>query len=219
MDVEERFGISIPDAELERCQTVADLTKLVQGRIQARSSFAARLRCVRDEVRSAILELQGNGSAPDMRRRFTEMLEPADRRRLWKKVERMGWRASPLGCSRPGYPCFWTAVTLVSLLSFTAGVIYADWGVACIAVTLALFFCFLFASLLSLFASTPPEDCSTPSKLARTCARAELAAAPAASPPELADVEDEVRRLVAEACGLRLEEVKPESNFLTDLML
>ncbi len=45
-------------------------------------------------------------------------------------------------------------------------------------------------------------------------ARCETLAAPAASLPALADVEEEPRTLVAKAGGVKLDEVKPETDFV-----
>ena len=40
MDVEDRFGTSFPDAELERMQTVGDLLNFIMARIRSQNSDA-----------------------------------------------------------------------------------------------------------------------------------------------------------------------------------
>src|SRR5258708_7600361 len=101
MEVEEHFGITIKDSEVERIRTVGDLVALIRSRIVAATivtcptlpAFLAIRRLVRDVANDNRLRVRP-------RDEVIALLSPRLRRRLWRRLpELLG--SAPMLLVRP----------------------------------------------------------------------------------------------------------------------
>jgi acyl carrier protein len=126
MEVEEAFGITIPDAEAEKIQTVGDLYHFVLARIEGpalttpgclsaaafyrlRRQLMGRFRVERRRIRPAS--------------RLDDLIPPANRRADWQRLgECLGWRLPAL--IRPG----WVGPAFLGLLVVWAAMLLVAWA-------------------------------------------------------------------------------------------
>jgi acyl carrier protein len=228
MELEERFGINLPDHELHTARTVADLAALVIARLPKTGSPVCPTACSFYRLRRALMAVTGadrDSVRPSVgmdqflpRRPF--------RRRMWA-----GLRAVHPGLPRLVAPrlvdrfLIWMslfalaalpvgAIVLVGLYGIAAGLLSVAVAVACALAALAL--------LARVSAQSLPESLTTVGDVARAAAP-RFAGLASAGPGERLvlemDILSTVRQVVAEQLGLPLEAVEPASDLVNDLSI
>lgn len=221
MEVEDRFGIKVPDAEACRMRTVADMAAFVISQLPRSSDICPTARSFY-QFRRLLLEhggLKRNQIGP--RAKLNELLV-VGRRRIWSSLRKEDPRLPRLIPSLRvdrvflyiAAAIFFAALIGLSIISLTYGV----W----IAMLVGLLCCVsilpLFVALQNRFAFNFPVGIETAGDVARTMAPIEVPMENSGSRLVAQQkVLDEVRRITAEQLGLPLEKVLPESNFVKDL--
>ncbi len=222
MEVEERFNVTLPDAECWRVRTVADLAALVLSRLPrasgvcptARAFFALR----REIVASAGVERRLIRPTTRLDTVFASGL-----RGHWRRMRAANPRLPRLVASPAVDQAFlWTTAIVVlacvPLVGVTWGRYGAGSGAAAFAVAAG-------AIVLVAWASTaagwrPPPGLETVGDMARAIAPIEPAGAtPGARLIAQQQVLEEVRRITSKQLGVPLEQVRAESEFVRDLRL
>lgn len=132
-DVEQAFGVRLPDYELSRCHTVGDLFELVAARLpsQADADRCATAMCFY-RLRRAVLAL-----APDVQLHPStpiDMLQAIPVKSLYRSIEGVGLRPPPL------YISMWAGFSLFLAVAAPIGLMLcgAPWWAAVLAVLLAI---------------------------------------------------------------------------------
>ena len=214
MDVEERFGVRLPDDEAEGVQTVGDLVEVVAVRVAARRTGRKTLREARDEVLAAAAAVGRDTGRPiRCRDLVTDRLPAKARRKLWRRL-RLG--------SFPDLRLRWSPRVFRRLLR-TSLILSVIWIVVSSCAE-----AFAAWALLPLVAGGPfwvawpwrrhpPGSCRTFAGVARELAKTRMALKPADELPPPEGVELAVREVVARCFGVRLEDIHPEIHFVRDL--
>lgn len=214
MEVEEHFGITISDEQASGVYTVGDLNELVRSRVERRSSEVCFSLPAFLKVRRAVRELFDNDQMrvrPSTR--FEDVIPKAKRRKFWRQLkELLGTAAPPLQRSRP-LTVFLCLISLVALiLGASAAVI--DFAI----LPLSLFFavgvivcCVVLTEPLRLY---PPPHFATLGHATQKLVGLTLATN---KEVQVADVENELRKIIVEQCGVDADEVVPSANFMKDL--
>ena len=227
MDVEDRFGVWLPDAEATEIITVADLAAAVRRRLEARGD-AARVRPVLREQRRQVRESVARmvGSAPRMREGIRGRLTSRQQHRVWRDLTRNSQQPPPPrrhSALATGIGRVWWLCTLACVLftvtapwrfgaeSFAPLLAFALWVLVWLPATILLY------RLLRRFSGEPPAGCRTFGDLARSMCGGVVATVDREDLPDPDGVLLEVRKLVAHCIGTKLEEVRPESRFVQDL--
>jgi acyl carrier protein len=220
MEIEERFGVELPDAECAAVRTVADLAALVISRLP-RSGVPCPTAHAFFELRNHIVA----STRIDRRRvrprtRITELI-PSGLWRSWRALRKSNPRVPRLVAT----PAIDTAMVWLTGLSVLAGVGMvavvlathgAGAGVAAFIVVAALV---LTLSVVSReIGWRLPDGVETVGDVVRLIANDGPAYG---SPGERLIAQQlvlaEVRRITSEQLGLPLDKVQPESDFLKDL--
>lgn len=214
LEVEDRFGITISDAEAEQVRTVGDLATLVNARIAA----AHGLRCpsfksflhVRRFTREFLAQ-------PRLRLRPSTAIAaiiPAGRRReLWRRLnEWLGVTTPPLHRPLP----IQIAIAVITLLALSAGI--ATMWVEEPFLILGFFAALALAILLYLattpFCVIPPNNLATFGDLTRRLTGLTASTNPPMSPDEAFAA---LREIIVDLLGVQPAQVVPEANFVKDL--
>ena len=88
MDVEDRFGTSFPDAELERMQTVGDLLKFIMARIRSQNSDACPSAAMFYPIRKILVD-QFNVDRSNVRpsTRLESLVDANARHKFWQTID------------------------------------------------------------------------------------------------------------------------------------
>lgn len=223
MEVEDRFGIKVPDAEACRMRTVADVAAFVISQLPRSSGICPTARSFY-QFRKSLVEhgkLERRSIRPKTR---LDLLFPrrSKRRTVWgcigKQVKHLPRLTATPRIDKVSY-VVGSLIVAASIASFA--IVYAEHG-AIVAILLVPFPCIivfrLFIGIKDLFDVNFPRGIETVGDVARTIAPIEVSIEN--SGQRLAaqqKVLDEVRRITAEQLGLPLDKVLPESNFVKDL--
>lgn len=222
MEVEDRFKIRLPDAEVTRVRTVADRASLVIFRLPKASGKCLTARSFY-ELRKLLVEHGGlNRSQVRPRARLDVLLPARGRNSIWRRLATHEPRLSRLTVPPCTETVFgWIAFVLGTgwVLAVLAGMLrYGFWwaipaGVCSLAMGMRLYYC-----AKHRFERDLPPDIQTVGDLARNITPIEFSTGNSAR-DLMAEkrVLEEVRRMTAQQLGLPLDRILPESNFVRDL--
>jgi acyl carrier protein len=216
MEVEDCFGISIPDAEAETIHTVAGLFSSVRLRFRASSSAQCLTAKAFYQLRRSLVTLTGRSRSsirPDTQ--LEELLPQADRRTQWHELERlMGLKLPRL--IRPAALVHFnerTGLLVMTLLTLGIfGSLAKQHWVPTVAFPLAGL---MIAGAIWRTLRTPPIDfpgCSTVGELARFvwAKNCKLQATQGASDQQIWEA---IVNIVSESIGMKASDVTPELRF------
>jgi acyl carrier protein len=221
IDVEEEFGISIPDEEAQQCNTVGDLITFVQACVCAKASWCwtgHAFQALRDVI------VAEAGVARAGLRPSTSLSKALPRRalvRVWPKLDehlRQGGLDLPgLRLSVAG--CVLLVLALFAAIGYAVGLIPPHLprivGVRAL-IGLAAWIA-VFAGAMRLLVNRLPPRCITMGDLARairaTASRAQIAAAP----PAPLEIQAKVIELVSKRLDIPVEKITLSSRFVEDL--
>lgn len=220
LEIEDRFGIKIPDAECEKLRTPAALAAAVVARLPraqgcptARAFF--RLRTLLTTAGGAQRDRVKPGA------KLNELL-PAPLASGWRAMRSRDPRLPNLVRSeRADKAVVWVAGLFVLSLVVVLGVLWSMYG-GLIAVSAAVLWGAALVLMMALADRTArrelPAGIATVGDVARLIAVFEIPAeGTAARLAADARVLEEVRRLIAEFLHMPLEKVQPESDLVHDL--
>ena len=218
MEVEDEFGITIPDSDMEEMRTVGDLVAICFDRINATTTercpslpcFFSLRRLVREVLNEPELKIRPRDKVEDY-------LQVSDRKSLWRRLPEL-LESTPRELRRPP----WLRKTLVlTVLAFPLVLIAAFpllWAAEIL--VLVLFATFGFGIALNLltirFRTETPDGYDTFGDITKRIIGLKIAT----NPPENVDYENVfliVKRIVVEQLGVEFEEVVPEARFVEDL--
>ena len=218
MEVEDEFGITIPDSDMEQMRTVGDLVAICFDRIKATTTercpslpcFYSLRRLMREVLKDPELKIRP-------RDKIEDFLQVSDRRSLWRRLPEL-LETTPRELRRPP----WLRKTLVlTVLAFPLVLIFAfPWLMATEVLILVLFATFGFGIALNLltigFRTVTPQGYDTFGDITKRMVGLKIAT----NPPDNVDYENVfliVKQIVAEQLGVEFEEVVPEARFVEDL--
>ncbi len=226
MEVEEEFGITIPDRDAGSIRTVGELHEYVAARIDpapgSRCLSAATFYHLRRSLPGPL------GLACDRLRPSTPTAEliPRDgRRSAWRSVEQqLGWRLPPLKRPRwlvrtlEGVVCL---LFLASLLACVTDRISAEGLIAIVLIQVAALVpkAVLLARLTEPFATRIPPGCESVRDLVGSALMLNFAVIrrQAGFPPAPAEIFEKIRAVVSEQLGVPPEQITPVTRFVEDL--
>jgi len=221
MEVEDRFGVRLPDAECSRIRTVADLAALVVSRLPRCGAYCPTARAFLDLRRLLVVHasIDRNRIRPKAR---LDWLFPHGLWRTWRRLRLHEPVIPPLIASPMTDQLMVWASGVLLLLWFTSSAALAATQPVAIALmiplaTLAVGI-WAFRKVGDHLRRRLPAGIETVGDLASEIAPVEVASGTAGQQLLLQQrVLEEVRRLTAEQLGLPLEQVRPDSDFVNDL--
>lgn len=214
MEVEDHFGITIPDSQSAAVRTVQDLLDIINSRVNA----AANVVCptlpafltVRREVREFVQQ-------PDLRLRPSTAI--ADVIPWSRRVEFWGRIAELVGTQRPALRRpKWLRNTLlnVSLVVTLYALALCDFDpvILPLGVLSAAFVIGLLHLVTRPFRLSPPDSLATLGQFSRQFAGVTTALKPIDSPEA---VFADLRKIIVDALGVNPDEVVPTARFVEDL--
>jgi hypothetical protein len=213
MEVEDRFGITIRDAEAQRIRTVGDLTTLINSRMTAPAMVCPSLTAflqvrgvTREFLLQSTLRLRPSTS-------ITSVVPISRRREFWRKLSEM-FGSAPPALRRP-------APLRVLLLALSCGVMALGVGTASIDFAIVpLGVLVAIGIILALYLATsvcrvvPPASLTTFGDLSRRLAGLSRSSGPKFSADEIMAA---VRSIVVDALGVAPEVVVMEARFVEDM--
>jgi acyl carrier protein len=214
MDVEDRFGIRIPDGHAERIRTAGDLYLYVLGRVQRLKDGRCRSAVVFYRLRTALI------SAFDADRALVRLNTPVAQlvgnqapHRAWKQLEQH------LEFNLPGlrYPKWLGPGLLGGLIcAVIAAVVGFNWSVvAGCALPLVILLSLVPLNRLATAQARVPTSCNTIRGLVGTI----VARMPSDAETEPDAVWDTVRELISDITGVPRDSIKRDSRLVEDLNL
>jgi acyl carrier protein len=216
MAVEDRFGISIKDAEATGIRTVGDLVALVHSRILAATAqpcatmraFLMCRRLVRDVVHDEDFRVLPRDNV-------ASWLDPGRRRKLWHRLpEILG--TSPTSLRRP--PLLRRTLAALSISLHIVAIAFAsiDWQILPLTLFLATLLSFLLHLATSGYCRVPPAGWTTIAEIANRVAGTIAAKANLQLVSEQS-VLLELRPIIAETLGVKETAVVSAARFIEDL--
>jgi hypothetical protein len=221
MEVEDRFGITLPDAECERVRTVADLAALVVSRLPRPDGVCPTARTFFQFRTLAMVHggIQRRRLRPAVR---LDELFPPGPRRLWRTLRRHDHRLPRLAMNHGAQHALFIGAALL-WLAWVGGLAVALTGRANM-MAMAIIFVLLglvTLAMVLLDRRAPryfPPELQTVGDLARRMAPIHV---PHETPGERLIAQQrvlaEVRRIIACQMALPVEKVLPETDFVKDL--
>lgn len=223
MEVEDRFAVELPDDEVSRIRTVADLAAIVIARLPRGQNVCptARMFYVIRRLLVADAGVRRNDVRPDSP---LDKLIPSNRPRIWRQLRRQESKLPKLEVSeRVDATLRGLAVLFIiaAVGAFAVVWYYYDVLLALLApIGLLVLYAWCRNYVEFRFGSRWPQGVVNVGDLARVIAPFD---ATHGSPGQRLLVQmrvvEEVRRLTAEQLGLPLDKVKPESDFVKDLKI
>lgn len=223
MEVEETFGISIPDAEAGRLVTAGALSAFVCNSVPLAETRDA---CYTSRAYSSVMEVVrrlGHGSSRiPPSHPIGAWLSRSERREFIREIRLSGWRAPNLGSNGLaggiGFTVTAVPLTIIACFDFQTGTLVLD-GQSLVFLIMAVLLGVLSATLCAMaFAWRWPAE--TFGGLVSLIARQNMAKL---RRPDESWTRDEVwhtvRAIVAEVAGVSIDRVRPETNFVKDLSL
>lgn len=217
MDTEDRFGISIQNTEAERIRTVGDLVSLIQSRIEAArvahcptlASFLQLRSCVREIANDDRLRIRTTTKVVDV-------LDPAQRRRLWKRVSKLLGAQLP-SLRRPSWlrqVLVYSSIAMFILAVATAAVV--DWEIWPLTLVIAFLLSLTLNLLTVRFRIVPPIADATFGALAKRMAGVTVATKQLHL-QSFDAILAELTPIVVDTLGVDASEVIPSARFVEDL--
>lgn len=216
IEVEDRFGITIRDAEAQRICTVGDLLALINDRIAARAQLSCPGLGAFLEVRRLVRNFL---SQPSLRLRPSTpivFIVPAHRRSaLWRIFsDRLGTSAPALRRPRPLRILLVVAACLVFGLGISTALI--DPAIVPLGIICALAVIITLQLITSPLRIEPPKTMDTLGDLSRRIIGLSMATGSVTSAQEVLQC---VQQIVASILGVNPEDVVPEARFIEDLKM
>jgi hypothetical protein len=220
LEVEDTFGISIPDEDAARLTTVGMLYDYVLvHRFHGKQDACLTSMTFYKLRRGLMLVLQLPRNAIRVSTELTAII-PKRRRRTWRAIEKAtGYRLPFL--RRPRW-----VVTLATLATIGLGIVVPallglkpfGGGVIVAMVSICLL-AFVFSRLTGVFAYELPPEVTTVGQLAKATLARNYQPILAESKTSASDAEvwDMLRRIIGEQMGFRTEQLTKETNFVKDL--
>lgn len=219
MEVEEKYGINLPDSRLERIRTVADMAAAVIALLPTSSFVCPTARAFYD-LRRTLVARTGVRKRDVRPGSLIAEVIPSPKA-VW----------ADLRASHPMLPRLVIArgvdsgMLLLAVLCVFGTAAFGWWtfdqagpwigSILTLAVAIAAIAAFQAAN--KAFATSVPDDLVTVGDLARTSVAMEAEPGTGAHLIHQARILQEVREMVASQLGLPMEEVRPESRFVEDL--
>lgn len=216
MEVEDEFGITIPDSDVAEMRTVGDLVSLCFDRIHATKKercpslpcFLSLRRLVREVLNDPELRIRPRDIVEDS-------LQATDRKRLWRRLPEL-LETAPRELRRP----LWLRRTLIiAVLAFPVVLMMTVRWVSEL-LLLVWFATFGFGIALNWltvrFRTQTPKGYSTFGDIAKRIVGLKIAT----NPPDNVDYDNVfsiVKRIVVDQLGVEYEEVTPSARFVEDL--
>lgn len=216
MEIEDEFGITIPDSEAAGLRTVGDLTALCLARIRATKAMRCpSLQCFL-ALRTLVREIR---SEPHLKLRPSDRvdacLQAIDRKRFWRRLPEL-LKTSPPALRRPA----WLRRTLVAVVLVAPILLISVLPLAPETLVLICFGAVANGVALFLltmrFRSRTPKGYATFGDITKRIAGLEIAM----NPPAEADYESVfsiVKRVVVEQLNVKSDVVTPSARFVEDL--
>ncbi|MGD9791433.1 MAG: phosphopantetheine-binding protein [Phycisphaerales bacterium] len=222
MEAEDRFGVSLPDAELEHVRTVADLSALIWSRLPRSSGVCPTMHEFFEIRRKVVATTRLDRRTVRPTTRIADLF-PTHLRRSWKRLRKLDRRVPQLVASpRADAVMLWVSGISVFLYITTFGTMWGAHGVSSLVFSIPILFLWLAGlSIASTrLAMHLPLGIETIGDLARAVAPLDTRGMNVSAGSRLLSqirVLEETRTLVARNLALSLERVRPESDFIKDL--
>lgn len=216
LEVEERFGITIPDDEAAAVETVDDLTRLVLSRVAAgRLSPCPTFRAfmlLRSDIRSVLPEAALRARP---RQRIADVVPRHKRRALWGLLRRR--IGTPPDLQRPVWlrNILLAAASVLGLIGLAPAAI--DTAILPLSIFVAVIVLFFLYLATRPFCWVPPAKMATFGDAARLIAGTKVAMAPGIAEKPESLIREEVRDIIAHALGVNRDKVVPRARFVSDL--
>ncbi len=216
MEVEDAFGIEIPDDEATRCATVGDLYACVLRRVSGRQSNVCLSAHIFYRLRRAFAELRPT-TAPRIHPStpLESLAAPLERRRAWRYVERQSGLRLPglersVGVSR--------VLALAAVTAFGASLVALSWAwtSACAGLLLAGVTGTIGWMLTQPLAIHLPHGCNTVGNLAQFALSTNCTELARAHRLPSADVWHVLSGIICEQLGVERARVTPDARFVDD---
>lgn len=222
MGIEDEFGIIIPDEDVENLQTMQEAHNYIFNQLRTRPIFPCPNQHAFYQLRKALLEI-GNFSRSSIRpdsktRQFLPEHYPY---RFWKELKKQTDCTFPDLTLNPKIGLY----GLILPLCFTAGIFCLFYKFDELSSTLVtsiafLFFSFIFyVAFLYALGGIPalctniPRECKTLRSFSKHTARTNYVSVKSSE----VNVWNRLCRVVSEFSGVKEEDLKPETNLLTEL--
>lgn len=216
LEVEDRFGITISDAESEQIRTVGDLAALVNARIAA----ASQLRC--PSIKSFLRVRQYTRdflTRPQLRLKpstaIAAIIPFGRRREMWRQLNAwLGDTTPPLRRPRP----LQIAIAVISLLALATGIATAwiDKYFLVVGLLSAEALAIILYLATTPFCVVPPANLATFGDLTHRVTGLTASTNPPITPEEVFAA---LREIIVDTLGVKPEQVLPAANFVKDLGL
>ena len=216
MEVEDEFGITIPDSDAAEMRTVGDLVTLCFDRIHATKTmrcpsmpcFLSLRRLVREVRNDPELKLRPGDVVEDL-------LKVTERKRLWRRLPEL-LDSAPRELRRP--PWFRKTLVVVVLAFPVALLVVCPWRAEfMLLIWMATFGFGILLNLLTLrFRTRTPSGYDTLGDITKRMVGLQIAT----NPPDRDDYESVfaiVKQLVVDQLGVEYDEVVPGARFVEDL--
>jgi acyl carrier protein len=217
MAVEDHFGISIQDSELEHVRCVSDLVELIQSRIEAAhaaacptlSSFLRLRSCVREITHDDQFRIRTDTQ-------IIAALTLVERQQLWKRLgELLG--SNPPGLRRPpAMRNFLLLLVLVAVVLAVASAAIIDFAVLPLTLALAAIITIIVHCLTVRYRVVPPDGLATFGAITQRIVGVTVATKQLhlRSPDEILD---ELKPIVAYQLNVQPAQIVPDARFIEDL--
>jgi acyl carrier protein len=216
LEVEDRFGITISDAESEQVRTVGDLAAIVDARLAA----ASQLRCPSFESFLRVRQFTRDFlSRPQLRLKPSTVIAtiiPLGRRReMWSQLNAwLGDTTPPLRRPKP----IAISIAVICLLALAAGIAAAwiDMSFVLIGFLTAEALAIALCVVTIPCCVVPPANLTTFGDLTRRVTGLTASTNPPMNPDEAFAA---LREIIVDALGVKPEQVVPTARFVQDLGL
>lgn len=216
IEVEDRFGIRIPDEDAERLITAGGIAEYVFELLPRLGQGTCRSATVFYKLRTALVQsFQIDSHRVQLNTPMNELLRGCRPHRAWKQLqESLEFQLPPLwgpGWLRVDIYGSLFAVLVCSALAWNTWDATAAF-VVCVSLSITLLAMLI---VLSNRLATIPASCRTVRGLVETV----VARIPAEASMEPAAVWDTVREIISDQCGVPIESVTRDSRLVDDLGL
>ncbi|TWU07779.1 acyl carrier protein [Stieleria varia] len=217
MDVEDHFGIAIQNTEAEHVRTVGDLVSLIRSRIQAAhlascptlKSFLQLRSCVRELATNQTLRIRS-------RTRVVDVLNPTQRRRLWKRLTDILGSAPPSLRRHPTLRKVLVVLVCTAIVLAVTVAAAVDIEILPLTLVLAAVATLILHLATVRFRTYPPDTLTTFGAVARRMTGITAATKQLHLDSDHA-ILDELRPIVVDTLGVDGSEVVLTARFIEDL--
>jgi acyl carrier protein len=230
IDIEEKFGISIPDKDATAITTVGELIDYVHGRVNSDGIAKCWTASCFYGMRRVLLDCIGvSASAVRLGRKMDDLIPWAERRRVWRRFREQGYQLPPLRLRKPLSDAIMCIAFCVPCLVVAISVTREPTSIqlkAVLPLLMALFAAcmVIWATLLVLlrpFARLSPIGCETMREAVYyvTSSTASNVESRDDATPSIGrgEVANRVRAIVSGQMGIPIEELADDKRFIQDL--